>query len=133
MKELLWAGCANDDETMKTIRACKEEYDYCMDTHTAVAKTVYDKYVAATNDATKTVIASTASPFKFNQSVLIALKGCQAVAGKDEFTLLEMLKNESGLTIPASLAELKTKPKLFNLVCEKEQMQQVVSDFLQIN
>jgi threonine synthase len=133
MKELFWAGCANDDETMNTIKKCKEEYDYCMDTHTAVGKTVYDKYVSATNDHTKTVIASTASPFKFNQSVLIALNGYTSVAGKDEFTLLEMLKEESGLNIPVSLAELKTKPKLFDLVCEKDQMQQVVSDFLQIN
>jgi len=133
MKKLFWAGCANDEETMETIKKCKEEYDYCMDTHTAVAKAVYDKYVMATNDHTKTVIASTASPFKFNQSVLIALDGCQAVAGKDEFTLLEMLKQKSGLNIPQSLADLKVKPKLFELVCEKDQMQQVVSEFLQIN
>lgn len=133
MKLLLWAGCANDDETMQTIKKCKEEYDYCMDTHTAVGKTVYDKYVIATDDHTKTVIASTASPFKFNQSVLIALNGYPSVAGKDEFTLLEMLKEKSGLNIPASLSELKTKPRVFDLVCEKDQMQQIVSDFLQLN
>ena len=133
MKEIFWAGCANDEETMSTIKACKDQYDYTMDTHTAVGKKVYDKYVEATGDNTKTVVASTASPFKFNQSVLIALDGYQAVAGKDEFTLLEMLKEESGLNIPASLAELKTKPVLFDLVCEKEQMPQVVSDFLKLN
>lgn len=133
MKELMWAGCANDEETMGTIKKCKEEYDYCMDTHTAVAKTVYDKYCLATNDKTKTVIASTASPFKFNQSVLIALDGYTAVAGKDEFTLLEMLRERSGMNIPQSLAELKTKPRLFDLVCEKDQMQETVSEFLKIN
>ena len=133
MKELLWAGCANDEETMQTIKKCKEEYDYCTDTHTAVGKAVYDKYVAATGDDTKTVIASTASPFKFNQSVLIALEGYPAVTGKDEFTLLQMLKEKSGMEIPASLAELKTKPILFDQVCEKDQMQQVVSDFLDVN
>ena len=104
-----------------------------MDTHTAVAKTVYDKYCLATNDKTKTVIASTASPFKFNQSVLIALDGYTAVAGKDEFTLLEMLRERSGMNIPQSLAELKTKPRLFDLVCEKDQMQETVSEFLKIN
>ena len=133
MKELLWAGCANDEETMQTIKKCKEEYDYCTDTHTAVGKAVYDKYVAATGDDTKTVIASTASPFKFNQSVLIALEGYPAVTGKDEFTLLQMLKEKSGMEIPASLAELKTKPILFDRVCEKDQMQQAVSDFLDVN
>lgn len=133
LKDLMWAGCANDDETMAAIKKCKEEYDYCMDTHTAVAKTVYDKYLLATNDKTKTVIASTASPFKFNQSVLIALEGYPAVAGKDEFTLLEILKEKSGLNIPKSLSDLKTKPRLFDLVCEKEQMQETVSEFLKIN
>ena len=123
----------NDEETMQTIKKCKEEYDYCTDTHTAVGKAVYDKYVAATGDDTKTVIASTASPFKFNQSVLIALEGYPAVTGKDEFTLLQMLKEKSGMEIPASLAELKTKPILFDRVCEKDQMQQAVSDFLDVN
>lgn len=133
LKNLMWAGCANDEETMNTIKKCKEEYDYCMDTHTAVAKAVYDKYLLATNDKTKTVIASTASPFKFNQSVLIALDGYTAVAGKDEFTLLELLKERSGMNIPESLSALKTKPKLFDLVCEKEQMLETVSEFLKIN
>ncbi len=133
MKKVLWAGCANDEETMQTIKKCMEEYDYCMDTHTAVGKTVYDKYVNATNDLTKTVIASTASPFKFNQSVLIALEGYSLVAGKDEFALLDILKEKSGLNIPSSLADLKTKPRLFDLVCDKEQMPQVVKDFLQLS
>lgn len=133
MKKLFWAGCANDQETMELIKKCKNEYDYVMDTHTAVGKAVYDKYTAATNDRTKTVIASTASPFKFNQSVLIALNGYPSVAGKDEFSLLENLKEESGMNVPTSLSSLKNKPKLFNLVCEKEQMQQIVSEFLHIN
>ena len=64
------------------------EFGYVIDTHTAVAKAVHDEYIEKTADLTKTIIASTASPFKFNQSVLIALGGCEAVAGKDEFTLI---------------------------------------------
>ena len=103
-----------------------------MDTHTAVAKSVYDKYVKETGDTTKTVIASTASPFKFNQSVLIALEDYNFVAGKDEFTLLEELSEKSGMEIPKSLYELKNKSAIFNLVCDKTQMQQVVSDFLMV-
>ena len=54
------------------------------DTHSAVALSVYKKYVKESGDGTKTVIASTASPFKFNQSVLIALKSYAFVAGKDD-------------------------------------------------
>ena len=96
-------------------------------------KAVYDAYRESTGDETKTVIASTASPFKFNQSVLIALKGYEFVTGKDEFTLLDDLSDISGLDIPASLSELKNKMKLFGTVCEKEQMDAVVNDFLNIN
>ncbi|MDO4618957.1 MAG: threonine synthase [Clostridia bacterium] len=132
IKAIFAGGCADDEETMAAIKKCSEEHGYVMDTHTAVAKSVYDSYKAQTGDQTKTVIASTASPFKFNQSVLIALSGHGAVAGKDEFSLLSELSEVSGMDIPKSLAELQNKPKLFNLVCEKEQMLQVVSDFLQI-
>ena len=132
IKAVFCAGCCGDEETMEAIKATSDEYGYVIDTHTAVAKAVYDKYVKETNDATKTVIASTASPFKFNQSVLIALEGNGAVAGKDEFTLLDELSLKSGMKIPSSLAELENKPKLFESVCEKMEMVNVVSDFLQI-
>lgn len=132
LNNLFWAGCCDDSKTMETINKCAEEYDYVIDTHTAVAKAVYDMYVEETKDMTKTIIASTASPFKFNQSVLIALNGHGAVAGKDEFTLLEELSKESGMHIPKSLYELKDKAIAFDLVCKKDQMQQIVSDFLQV-
>lgn len=132
LQNQFWADCCNDNETMQTIKACSEQYGYVVDTHTAVAKCVYDKYVEQTGDQTKTIIASTASPFKFNQSVLIALDGHKSVAGKDEFTLLETLSEKSRMHIPQSLYELKDKPVIFDLVCSKNQMQQVVSDFLKV-
>ncbi|MBR5808617.1 MAG: threonine synthase [Clostridia bacterium] len=132
LADIFAGGAADDEETMQAIKKCKDEYSYVMDTHTAVAKFVYDKYVEETGDKTKTVIASTASPFKFNQSVLIALSGHSSVAGQDEFALLNKLAEISGMDIPESLAGLKDKPQLFNTVCEKEQMIQIVSDFLQI-
>lgn len=126
------AGCADDNQTMQAIKKCRDEFGYVIDTHTAVAASVYDEYVRDTGDTTKTVIASTASPFKFSQSVLIALNGHGFVAGKDEFTLLSELSDLSGTDIPKALGELKNKLKLFDNVCEKEQMMQVVNDFLQI-
>ena len=131
--DLFEAGCADDEKTMESIASCYEKYGYVIDTHTAVAKAVYDDYRESTGDESKTVIASTASPFKFNQSVLIALKGYEFVTGKDEFALLDDLSDISGLDIPASLSELKNKMKLFGTVCEKEQMDEVVNDFLNIN
>ena len=133
MQSMFFAGCCDDSETMSTIKKCAEEYDYVIDTHTAVAKAVYDKYSEETGDKTKTVIASTASPFKFNQSVLIALEDHNAVLGKDEFTLLQELSQKSNMEIPKSLFELKDKSVVFDLVCDKDEMKQIVSDFLMVN
>lgn len=132
IKENFWADFCNDEQTKQTISDTDRKYAYVIDPHTAVAKNVYDKYVSQTGDETKTIIASTASPFKFNQSVLIALDGVEAVAGKDEFELLDILSKRSDLRIPKSLASLKQKPRLFNTKCDKTQLSQVVSEFLNI-
>ncbi len=132
ISDLLYAGCCDDDKTKESINKCFKEYGYVIDTHTAVAKAVHDEYIEKTGDITKTVIASTASPFKFSQSVLIALEGCGYVAGKDEFALLDDLSAISEMNIPKSLAELKTKNRVFDVVCEKEQMPQVVNEMLNI-
>lgn len=132
MQELFDADCCDDKETMSSIRKTFEESGYVTDTHTAVGKCVYDKYTARTGDKTKTVIASTASPFKFNQSVLIALEDYNFVTGKDEFELLELLEKKSGMKIPQSLAELKDRTPIFDTVVEKDQMANTVSDFIKV-
>ena len=133
LTSLFWGDCSDDAETMASIKKCADEYQYVIDTHTAVAKSVYDKYVSQTGDKTKTVIASTASPFKFNQSVLIALKDYNSVVNKNEFELLDELSSISNMEIPKSLAELKDKSAAFDLVCAKDDMIKVVSDFLMVN
>ena len=83
-----YAGCCNDEQTKATIKEYYEKFSYTCDTHTAVAVKVYEDYVKATGDKTKTVIASTASPYKFSGSVLSAI-GMDT--GKDEFELVEQL------------------------------------------
>jgi threonine synthase len=132
MQDLFDADCCDDKETMAAIRKTFDESGYVMDTHTAVGKCVYDKYIKRTSDKAKTVIASTASPFKFNQSVLIALEDYNAVAGKNEFELLDMLEKKSSMTVPQSLSELKERTPIFDTVVEKEQMENTVSDFLKV-
>lgn len=133
LKENFSAGYADDAETKETIRRVFEQDGYIMDTHTAVAKSVYDKYVEETGDKTKTILASTASPFKFSTSVMEALNGDGSdVFGKDEFDVLAELSNKTGLKIPASLAKLKDETILFDVTCEKEDMEQVVKDFLRM-
>ena len=133
LSDLFYGGFSDDNETMAAIKSVADEYDYVMDTHTAVAKSVYDKYVEETGDTTKTVIASTASPFKFNQSVLIALKDFDYVVGKDEFTMLDELSQIGNTPIPKSLAELRDRPVNFEIVCDKDEMRQIVSDFLAVD
>lgn len=123
-------GYCSDEEAKATIGEHKAEYGYTMDTHTAVAVKVYDDYVKKTGDMTKTVIASTASPFKFNEAVLTALG--ENVDGKDEFELLDALNAASGMDIPVSLNELRTKEVRFTDVYEKTEMIDAVYKFLNI-
>ena len=130
IKDLFYADCASDDETKQTINKINKAYGYTADTHTAVALNVYDKYVEETGDKTKTVIASTANPYKFNESVINAITGEGSCEGLDEFELLNKLYDISSMEIPASLAELKNKTVRFDSVCNKEDMQDVTSDFL---
>ncbi len=122
IQNVFWAGYSSDADTLKTIESVYMESGYVIDTHTAVAVDVYDKYVISTSDVTKAVIVSTASPFKFNESVVKAIAGEEAVKGKTEFELLSVLSEKSGLNIPAPLKELDKKPVLHKEICEPLEM-----------
>ena len=133
LKQKFSADFADDTETKETICKVFQKDGYIMDTHTAVAKAVYDKYVSKTKDETKTIIASTASPYKFSGSVMEALDGNDGLMfGKDEFEILTELSEKTGLEIPDSLASLKDATVLFDITCEKEDLEQVVKDFLRL-
>ncbi|MFZ5899539.1 MAG: threonine synthase [Bacillota bacterium] len=128
--ELFWSDWASDDETLKTIRKVYEDTGYVLDTHTAVGKAVYEWYKEETGDKTRTVIVSTASPFKFNASVAQAILGKAATAGKSEFELLSMLAEATGLAIPPALRDLNKKPVLHPRVVEPEEMRDAVVEML---
>ncbi len=123
-------GFCNDADTKKTIHDFKEQYGYTCDTHTAVAVKVYRDYIAKTGDTTKTIIASTASPYKFSASVLEAIEG--KAEGADEYAQVAHLAEVSGLPVPQSLAALKDKPVRFSEVIGKEQMEAYVLEKLGI-
>ena len=133
IKEIFYGGCCDDAETLATIQAVSKSSGYVMDTHTAVAKCVYEQYRAETGDETKTIIVSTASPFKFSDSVLTAIAGENAAKELDDFELLETLAQKAGICIPASLAGLKTKPVIFTTACDKTEMYDVVSHMLNLS
>ena len=108
-------------------RAFKED-GYLMDTHTAVASAVLRAYQQETGDKTVSVIVSTASPYKFGASVLEAVAGSEACAGKDDFACCDALQEISGLPIPDSIAKLPQMPVRHSAVCEKHAMAQAVID-----
>ncbi|MBR2500561.1 MAG: threonine synthase [Clostridia bacterium] len=132
INEIFWAGFCDDEKTTAKIMEVKNAYGYTMDTHTAVAKCVYDQYVNETEDNHKTVIVSTASPFKFANSVLSAISSVDELTDKDDFELLDILAEKSAMSIPTSLAELVTKPVIFNTTCEKDELYEVVSNMLNL-
>ena len=115
IEETLTGGFATEPETLATIKEVFSTEGYTLDTHTAVAVKVYDEFVQKTSDQTKSIIDSTASPFKFNSSVLEAIKGKEAVLGKDEFTIIEELSKVSGVSVHRALKDLDQKP-----VCIKQ-------------
>ncbi len=125
-----YAGFADDDKCRETIKKTEAEFGYVIDPHTAVAVSVHERYMEETGDSTKTIIASTASPFKFNCDVLEAILGAEAVEDKDEFELLRLLGERFSLRIPNSLAGLEYKDVRFETVCDKTMMKGVVSEFL---
>lgn len=128
--EDFFGGWASEKETKSTISEVYQESGYVMDTHTAVAAGVYNQYVKNTYDATKTVIVSTASPYKFANSVLEALS--KGDIPEDDYEQAKMLKDVSGTVIPKAVEELKAAPILHKGVCETEKMQETVENILKI-
>jgi len=130
--DLFWADFCTEKDTLETIQKTYRQYTYVADTHTAVALNVYEKYLKATGDVTPTVIASTASPFKFNESVAKAIFGEEKVGGKSEFELLDLLSQECRLPIPEGLDRLQEKAILHKTVCPVAEMKNQVSCILGI-
>jgi threonine synthase len=130
LQKLFYGGFADQKDTLAAIRKAFEKQGYLMDTHTAVGYSVLQRYREETGDGTPALLASTASPFKFNQAVLEALG--RDTSGKDEFTLLEELSAISGQPVPVKLAELKSLPELHGGVCEKQEMGEALLQFLKV-
>ncbi|OAT87135.1 threonine synthase [Desulfotomaculum copahuensis] len=130
IQAVFWSDFAGDGQTAAAIRDTHKRYNYLLDTHTAVGKFVYDRYREATGDAHKTVLVSTASPFKFNQSVAAAVLGEEAVRGRDEFALLSALSRFTGLPVPQGLRDLDIKPVRHTLTVAPGEMKRVVREIL---
>ena len=133
MREALcdfYGNYADERETARTIRGLYEKTGYVIDTHTAVAACVHHKYVEETGDDKVTVIASTASPFKFTRSVMNAID--KSHDGLGDFELADRLSQLAGVPVPAAVEEIRNAPVLHDHVCGKNEMKQTVCAFLGI-
>lgn len=126
---LFVGGYATEEETAEEIRKRYESTSYVIDPHTAVASHVYHAYADRTGDRTPTLIASTASPFKFETSVMRALgKPCDM----DDLDLADALSAVSGVPVPAAVSGLRGAEIRHKKTCRREEMEAAVLEFLGI-
>ena len=126
-----YGNYADEAETAGRIRQMYENTGYVLDTHTAVASAVYQKYREASKDETVTVIASTASPFKFTRSVMNAIDG--KYDAMSDFELVDELARIGRLDVPNAIAEIRTAPVVHDNICDKTEMKAVVKHFLGVD
>ena len=135
MKEQLadfYGNYTSEAETAKVICDLYDKTGYVIDTHTAVAAGVYKKYKEETKDTeTKTVIASTASPFKFTRSVMDAIDK-EKYDSMTDFELVDELSRIGHVAVPKAIEEIRTAKGLHDTVCEVAEMPEVVKKFLAI-
>ena len=126
-----YGNYADEAETAGRIRQMYENTGYVLDTHTAVASAVYQKYRESSKDETVTVIASTASPFKFTRSVMNAIDG--KYDAMSDFELADELARIGRLDVPNAIAEIRTAPVVHDNICDKTEMKAVVKHFLGVD
>jgi len=130
IQQIFWADYVDDHETLQQIKKIYDEHHYLTDPHTAVAWQVGDRYRQQTGDQTIQIIVSTASPFKFNESVLTAIEDSDPIKGENEFEMLQQLSKLSGCPVPLALAALENEPIRHKMVCDKEDMSVVIKQLL---
>ncbi|RGY95172.1 threonine synthase [Clostridium sp. AM58-1XD] len=127
-------GYATQAEDEAAIAGLFKDTGYVIDTHTGVAAAVYQNYMKETGDMTKTVIASTASPYKFSRSVVQAM-GYQSEneGGLDvlsEFEIVDELNRMSGMAVPEAVEEIRFAIIRHDNECDVDKMEEMVSGLL---
>ncbi|MDO4453950.1 MAG: threonine synthase [Eubacteriales bacterium] len=125
-----YGNYADEEETAEEIDLLYQKTGYVIDTHTAVASKVYRKYKDQTKDETCTIIASTASPYKFTRSVMNAID--KKYDAMSDFELVDELSKISKTAVPNAIEEIRTAPILHDTVVEKEEMKEAVLHFLKM-
>ncbi len=125
IQQEFFGAWVDEIETKETIGRVYGDYHYLMDTHTAVAWRAMEKYRFLTNDNTYTIVLSTASPYKFSDSVLEAITD-QAVAEENPFNLLKELNEKTGVEVPPRMAALESKEILHKEIIPADEMELAV-------
>ena len=126
--ESFYGEYAEADEVHKEIKDMYTNKNYLIDTHTAVAKVVYNKYKYETGDERKVLIASTASPYKFPRSICESLN--INVKDKNDFEVLDKLYDETKVDIPVNLKGLDNKKILHDEIWDKSEMKDALLSYL---
>ena len=126
-----YGNFASEEETASIIGEIYRDAGYIIDTHTAVAAAVYQKYKKETGDAAKTVIASTASPYKFTRSVMTAID--EKYSDRPDFELVDELQALSNVIVPKAIEDIRVASVVHKTVCEVDKMQSVVREFLKMD
>lgn len=122
------AGYATEAQVKETIADIYKKTGYVIDTHTAVAAKVCKSYMEASNDTKKTVIASTASPYKFARSVMTAID--DKYDALEEFDLIDSLEVVSNVDIPNAVEEIRNAKVLHTRECDADKMEETVKEIL---
>lgn len=125
-----YGGYAKEDEVDQIIKEVYDTDKYVIDTHTAVAYSVYKKYKENTRDNTKTIIVSTASPFKFTRSVYKALN--ESDDNLNDFDLINKLSDFTRLEVPKAIKDIEHREILHKDTCNKDEMKSIVKKILNI-
>lgn len=120
-----YGGFATVEETNATIGSMYQENGYLMDTHTAVAYKVYKDYVAETGDDRPAIIASTASAYKFADSVAGSIGLKEEANG---FRYIEALNAATGVKIPEGLRDLDKREVRHGQVISTDEMRDVITE-----
>lgn len=117
---------ATEDEVFDTIKSIYEECGYVIDTHTAVAAFADGKYKK--DPGRKSVVISTASPYKFLGNVLRAID--TKLVSTDDFEMADTLSKVSNVPIPPAIRNIKDAKILHDAVCNVEEMKNVLRGYL---
>ncbi|MCT4686743.1 threonine synthase [Vallitalea sp.] len=126
-----YGNYASIDETYDAIKEVFHNSGYLIDSHTAVGSSVYKKYMKDTGDNRKTVIASTASPYKFTRSVMKAID--ESYEKYDDFELIKKMNELTGVEVPDAIKDIVGAKIRHKMICDKDKMKETVEEILSLS